>query len=97
MGLGYSKDVYRGVVRRVGGGGRNGGGGEFTPSGSESGGEEEWEVEGGKEGEGGGVNGEAVREGMERWRRGQLGRGVVWGVGWVVTVIGLWGDGMAGC
>ncbi len=53
--------------------------------------DEEWEVEG----DGGmNMNGEAVREGMERWRGRMVGRMAVWGVGWLVTVVGLWGDGV---
>jgi len=38
------------------------------------------------------LNGESVREGMERWRGVQVGRTVAFGVGWVVSVVGLWGD-----
>ena len=53
--------------------------------------DEEWEVEGASTG---GLNGEAVREGMEKWRGKMVGRTVVWGVGWLVTVVGLWGDGV---
>ena len=56
--------------------------------------DEEWEVEGDGSGSGEGVNGEAVREGMERWRAQMVGRTAVWGVGWAVTVVGLWGDGV---
>lgn len=61
-----------------------------------SSGDEEWEVENGvasghmrRSGE---LNGESVREGMERWRGVQVGRTVAFGVGWVVSVVGLWGD-----
>lgn len=60
-------------------------------SGSESG-DEDWEVEGASTGS---LNGEAVREGMERWRGKQLLRGVAFAGAWLVTVVGLWGDGMA--
>lgn len=64
-----------------------------TPSDSS---DEEWEVEGagGAASSGGGLNGEAVREGMERWKGKMVGRTAVWGVGWLVTVVGLWGDGV---
>lgn len=60
--------------------------------------EEEWEVEGsggnGSGDAGARVNGEVVREGMERWRGEMVGRTVVWGVGWLASVVGLWGDGV---
>lgn len=46
---------------------------------------EEWEVEG--------VNGEVVRDGMEVWRGRQVVRTAVWGVGWLMAVVGIWGDG----
>lgn len=46
---------------------------------------EDWEVEG--------VNGEVVRDGMEAWRERQVARSAVWGVGWMMTVVGIWGDG----
>ena len=69
--------------------GNHGKGKEEVRGGSESG-DEEWEVEGGR----GGLNGEVLREGMERWRGRLVGSGVVWGVGWVVSVVGLWGDGV---
>lgn len=39
------------------------------------------------------VNGESVREGMRRWGQGVARRGVVWGVGFAIAVVGLWGDG----
>lgn len=98
--MGYSRELWNGAVARPKGKGKghgnaNRGGG----SGSDSG-DEEWEVENGSmqglKGEGGGVNGEVVREGMERWRGVQVGRTVVFGVGWIVTVVGLWGDRFAG-
>ncbi len=60
-------------------------------SGSDSG-DEDWEVEGASTGS---LNGEAVREGMERWRGKQIRRGVAFAGAWIVTVVGLWGDGMA--
>ncbi len=73
----------------------NGNGNGASGSGSESG-DEEWEVEGGSVQGEKGLNGEVVREGMERWRGVQVGRTVVFGVGWVVTVVGLWGDRFVG-
>lgn len=45
---------------------------------------EEWEVEG--------VNGEVVRDGMEAWRGRQVARTAAWGVGWMMSVVGIWGD-----
>ena len=47
---------------------------------------EEWEVEDG------GVNGEALREGMEKWR-GKMGvKAGIWGLAWGISMLGLWGD-----
>lgn len=46
---------------------------------------EEWEVEG--------MNGEVLREGMEAWRSRQMIRTGIWGLGWGMCVLGLWGDG----
>ncbi|CAF9937165.1 MAG: hypothetical protein HETSPECPRED_010582 [Heterodermia speciosa] len=47
---------------------------------------EEWEVEDG------GVNGEALREGMEKWR-GKMGvKAGIWGLAWGISIVGLWGD-----
>lgn len=66
----------------------NGGG-----SGSDSG-DEDWEIEGASTGS---LNGEAVREGMERWRGKQVRRGVAFAGAWIVTIVGLWGDGMGVC
>lgn len=45
---------------------------------------EEWDVDG--------VNGEVVRDGMEAWRGRQVARTAVWGVGWMMSVVGIWGD-----
>ncbi|KAI4251491.1 MAG: hypothetical protein L6R42_008371 [Xanthoria sp. 1 TBL-2021] len=42
----------------------------------------------------GNVNGEVVREGMEGWKVKQGIKAGVWGVGWVVALVGLWGDGV---
>lgn len=42
------------------------------------------------------MNGEVVREGMEGWRWGQGIKMGAWGVGWVVCVVGLWGDRFGG-
>lgn len=84
--------VGRVVVKRGRGErGDESGGSPMTPDSSD----EEWEVEGEKDGSrSGSLNGEAVREGMERWRGKMVGRTAVWGVGWLVTVVGLWGDGV---
>lgn len=46
---------------------------------------EEWEVEG--------MNGEVLKEGMETWRGRQILRTGIWGFGWAMCVLGLWGDG----
>lgn len=48
--------------------------------------DEEWIAEEGN------VNGEVVREGMEGWRVKQGIKAAVWGVGWTMAVVGLWGD-----
>ncbi|KAM0804203.1 hypothetical protein BDR22DRAFT_960313 [Usnea florida] len=87
IGLGYTKEIYAGVVGKAKTKGEESGIRSRTPDSSD----EEWEVEGGSAG---GMNGEAVREGMEKWRGKMLGRTWVWGVGWLVTVVGLWGDGV---
>ena len=42
---------------------------------------------------GGEVNGEAVREGMQRWRLGEMVKGGCWAMGWGMATIGIWGDG----
>ncbi|KAL9593044.1 MAG: hypothetical protein Q9219_007691 [cf. Caloplaca sp. 3 TL-2023] len=39
------------------------------------------------------VNGEVVREGLEGWRSKQGIKAAVWGIGWAMAVVGLWGDG----
>lgn len=49
--------------------------------------DEEWVNEEGN------VNGEVVREGMEGWRVKQGIKAGIWGVGWVMAVVGMWGDG----
>ncbi|CAL8583629.1 hypothetical protein XPA_009250 [Xanthoria parietina] len=51
--------------------------------------DEEWVAD-----EEGKVNGEVVREGMEGWKVKQAIKAGVWGAGWVVAVLGLWGDGV---
>lgn len=40
-----------------------------------------------------GMNGEVLREGMETWRDRQKLKTGIWGVGWAMCVVGLWGDG----
>lgn len=61
------------------------------------GGMEEWDFGSDKEGEmesnAEGLNGEVLREGMAAWRARQLLRTGVWGLGWMMTVVGIWGDG----
>jgi len=97
--MGYSRDIWSNITARLKGKGKGGSDGSGSPSES---GDEEWEVENGstqslKAGYGSekGLNGEVVREGMERWRGMQVGRTVVFGVGWIVTLVGLWGDRFA--
>lgn len=87
IGFGYTKEIYGSVVGRVKGKGDESRARSRTPDSSD----EEWEVEGASTGS---LNGEAVREGMEKWRGKMVGRTAVWGVGWLVTVVGLWGDGV---
>lgn len=43
--------------------------------------------------ESGDVNGEAVREEMEGWSRGQVLRAGAWALAWGMSVVGIWGDG----
>ncbi len=50
--------------------------------------DEEWIAD-----EEGNVNGEVVREGMEVWKVKQKIKAGIWGVGWAMAVVGLWGDG----
>ncbi|MCJ1353757.1 MAG: hypothetical protein MMC33_003744 [Icmadophila ericetorum] len=38
------------------------------------------------------INGESVKEEMEHWRRVQMVRGGVWGLGFGMSIVGLWGD-----
>lgn len=61
-------------------------------------GEEEDEAEGGLGGLGGGeaVNGEVVRGGLERYRKGNLVKAGMVGVAFLVGVVGNWGDGWVG-
>jgi len=39
------------------------------------------------------ANGEAVREEMEAWTFGMAVKTGVWGLGWAMGMMGLWGDG----
>lgn len=39
------------------------------------------------------VNGEVVRRGVERGRAVEAMRTGIWGLGFVMSVIGIWGDG----
>lgn len=41
----------------------------------------------------GDVNGEVVREGVERGRVVEGWKGGVWGVAFLMGVVGIWGDG----
>ncbi len=38
------------------------------------------------------LNGEALRDRMEAWKASQLIRTGVWGLGWAMSVVGIWGD-----
>lgn len=42
-----------------------------------------------------GVNGEEVREQMEGFRQSQIIRTAIAGVGFMMSVVGIWGDGSA--
>ena len=39
------------------------------------------------------INGEVVRDTLEGWTRVLGWQGVVWGVGWAMGTVGIWGDG----
>lgn len=52
-------------------------------------GSEEWEGVNGETG----VNGEVVREAMEKWRGKMMWKTGAWALGWGVAMVGLWGDG----
>ena len=55
---------------------------------------ESWDVEAGNATpEDDDVNGEAVREGMEKWQGKMVLRTGFWGLAWVLCTVGLWGDG----
>ncbi|KAL8822984.1 MAG: hypothetical protein Q9191_006293 [Dirinaria sp. TL-2023a] len=47
---------------------------------------EDWEVEDGS------VNGEVLREGMEKWRARMGWKAGIWGAAWAVAIVGIWGD-----
>lgn len=53
----------------------------------------EWDFGGEQHGQADGLNGEVLRADMEGWRKRQLLRTGFWGLGWLVTVVGIWGDG----
>lgn len=51
----------------------------------------------GKEGKDGEeMNGEVVRERMEAWQWNQVLKTGIWGVGFGMSVVGIWGDRMRG-
>lgn len=85
--------VGSGVKQGVQGEGAHGGRLQGNGTGADSSGEDDWEVEGARSGEG--LNGEVVRDGMEKWRGRMVGRTVVWGVGWALAMVGIWGDAYA--
>ena len=39
------------------------------------------------------VNGEVVRDQMEGWQRALRWKGLAWGIGWTLGLVGIWGDG----
>lgn len=58
--------------------------------------DEEWEVETGEKKSAGSstvLNGEAVRARMEGWKSRMSWKSGIWGLGWAISVLGLWGDG----
>lgn len=61
------------------------------------GGMEEWDFGSDKDGETESdaeeLNGEVLREVMDAWRARQLLRTGFWGLGWIMSVVGIWGDG----
>lgn len=100
----------KGEGRTLGGAHGNGNGkgaGSRTPTSSDGGSDEEWEVEAsgmrtttkpttsgatvGKNEEA--VNGEAVRERVKVLRRGLMAQGISYAVGFSIMVVGIWGDG----
>ncbi|KAL6718678.1 hypothetical protein ACLMJK_002912 [Lecanora helva] len=102
IGLGYGREIWHNASVIVLGKPKKGSlNGREDGGSGESSSDEEWEVENGgsmsrskfagkNETE---LNGEVVREAMEKWRKTQAGKAMVWGLGWVVCVVGLWGDG----
>ncbi|KAL9002406.1 MAG: hypothetical protein Q9188_004654 [Gyalolechia gomerana] len=94
VGLGWGGEAYATVKRRVS---RNRTGSEDAITAGQKAKravregswteDEEWISEDGN------VNGEVVREGMDGWRAKQGIKAGVWGLGWAVAVVGLWGDG----
>ena len=76
--LGFGSEIWGYVTKAL----------KRKDSGSDDGleGMEDWEVEDGV------VNGEALREGMEKWR-GKMGyKTGIWGLAWGVSMVGIWGD-----
>ena len=47
----------------------------------------------GREGVDVNVNGEVFRENMVNWSNGMMVKAGVYGVGWFMGMLGLWGDG----
>lgn len=94
VGLGWSGEAYASVKRRVS---RKKTGRENASSAGRKANrivkegswteDEEWVSDEGN------VNGEVVREGMNGWRVKQGLKAGVWGLGWAMAVVGLWGDG----
>lgn len=89
LGLGYGDTLWDLVVGTKKDAEDDNGNGSTSDKLSES-----WDVEAGnmtpEEEE---VNGEAVREGMEKWQGKMMLRTGFWGLAWMLCTVGIWGDG----
>ena len=95
MGLGYGDALWNlalgtknEVIEESGHGNGNGSGSDRLS--------ESWDVEAGNatpESDDEELNGETVREGMEKWRGKMMLRTGMWGVAWTLCTVGIWGDG----
>ena len=69
------------------------------PAGSPGTSDEEWEVEASQHSAGQPsssttLNGEVIRESMAQCRKRQGIKAAVWGIGWGMSIVGLWGDAL---
>lgn len=97
VGAGFWREALGAVVggrKRNGNGNGNGvaEGKRGRSAGREDSGEAGWDFGDGEAA--GEVNGEAVREGVEAWRGREALRAGILAVGWVVSLVGIWGDGV---